>query len=111
MAPAACIHAVLVFSLPVTPHLSLALPLQLASNAQLYVNDAFGTAHRAHASTEGVTKFLKPSVAGFLLQKVQEAAAGLQQDQSMSSSHQWIYRQTAPVFRTRVHLHRLVSPA
>ena len=35
-----------------------------------YVNDAFGTAHRAHASTEGVTKFLKPSVAGFLLQKV-----------------------------------------
>lgn len=34
-----------------------------------YVNDAFGTAHRAHASTEGVTKYLKPSVAGFLLQK------------------------------------------
>lgn len=44
-------------------------PSQLASNADLYVNDAFGTAHRAHASTEGVTKFLKPSVAGFLLQK------------------------------------------
>lgn len=43
---------------------------QLAANADLYVNDAFGTAHRAHASTEGVTKFLKPSVAGFLLQKV-----------------------------------------
>uniref|UniRef100_A0A2P2M3S0 Phosphoglycerate kinase n=1 Tax=Rhizophora mucronata TaxID=61149 RepID=A0A2P2M3S0_RHIMU len=42
---------------------------QLASLADLYVNDAFGTAHRAHASTEGVTKFLKPSVAGFLLQK------------------------------------------
>jgi len=42
---------------------------KLASNADLYVNDAFGTAHRAHASTEGVTKFLKPSVAGFLLQK------------------------------------------
>ncbi|CAI9760318.1 unnamed protein product [Fraxinus pennsylvanica] len=41
----------------------------LASLADLYVNDAFGTAHRAHASTEGVTKFLKPSVAGFLLQK------------------------------------------
>ncbi|KAK8953671.1 hypothetical protein KSP40_PGU016265 [Platanthera guangdongensis] len=35
----------------------------------MYVNDAFGTAHRAHASTEGVTKFLKPSVAGFLQQK------------------------------------------
>ena len=31
----------------------------------MYVNDAFGAAHRAHASTEGVTKFLKPSVGGF----------------------------------------------
>ena len=43
---------------------------KLASVADLYVNDAFGTAHRAHASTEGVTKYLKPAVAGFLLQKV-----------------------------------------
>eukprot|EP01018_Ginkgo_biloba_P021276 Gb_07034 [translate_table: standard] len=42
---------------------------QLASVADLYVNDAFGTAHRAHASTEGVAKYLRPSVAGFLLQK------------------------------------------
>ena len=42
---------------------------KLAAPAQLYVNDAFGTAHRAHASTEGVTKYLKPAVAGFLLQK------------------------------------------
>ncbi|XP_074569744.1 phosphoglycerate kinase, cytosolic-like [Curcuma longa] len=42
---------------------------KLASLADLYVNDAFGTAHRAHASTEGVTKFLKPAVAGFLMQK------------------------------------------
>ena len=42
---------------------------KLAAPAQIYVNDAFGTAHRAHASTEGVTKYLKPSVAGFLLQK------------------------------------------
>ena len=41
---------------------------QLASLGEVYVNDAFGTAHRAHASTEGVTKFL-PSVAGFLMQK------------------------------------------
>ncbi len=32
----------------------------------MYVNDAFGTAHRAHGSTAGVTEFLKPSVAGFL---------------------------------------------
>jgi phosphoglycerate kinase len=42
---------------------------KLASIADLYVNDAFGTAHRAHASTEGVTKFLKPSVAGLLIEK------------------------------------------
>jgi phosphoglycerate kinase len=42
---------------------------KLAANADFYVNDAFGTAHRAHASTEGVTKFLKPSVAGYLVEK------------------------------------------
>jgi phosphoglycerate kinase len=41
---------------------------QLASLADVFVNDAFGSAHRAHASTEGVTKYL-PSVAGFLLEK------------------------------------------
>merc|ERR1719453_2981434 len=42
---------------------------KLAANADIFVNDAFGTAHRAHGSTEGVTKYLSPSVAGFLLQK------------------------------------------
>ncbi len=42
---------------------------QLASVADLYVNDAFGTAHRAHASTEGVTHYLQPAVAGFLIEK------------------------------------------
>ena len=41
---------------------------QLASLADIFVNDAFGSAHRAHASTEGVTHFL-PSVAGFLMEK------------------------------------------
>jgi phosphoglycerate kinase len=41
---------------------------QLASVADVYVNDAFGTAHRAHASTEGVTHFL-PAVAGFLMER------------------------------------------
>lgn len=40
----------------------------LASLADIYVNDAFGTAHRAHASTEGVAHYL-PSVAGFLMEK------------------------------------------
>lgn len=42
---------------------------ELASYGDLFVNDAFGTAHRAHASTEGITKFLKPAVAGYLMQK------------------------------------------
>jgi phosphoglycerate kinase len=42
---------------------------KVAANADLYVNDAFGTAHRAHASTEGVTKYLSPSVAGYLIEK------------------------------------------
>lgn len=42
---------------------------KLAANADMYVNDAFGTAHRAHSSTEGVTKYLRPSVAGYLIEK------------------------------------------
>ena len=42
---------------------------KLAALAEVYVNDAFGAAHRAHASTEGVTKFLSPSVAGLLMEK------------------------------------------
>lgn len=42
---------------------------ELAAPYDMYVNDAFGTSHRAHASTEGVTKYLSPSVAGFLLNK------------------------------------------
>ncbi len=46
----------------------LGLAEKLANLADLYVNDAFGTAHRAHSSTEGVTHF-KPGVAGFLLEK------------------------------------------
>ena len=42
---------------------------QLAANADLYVNDAFGTAHRAHASTAGVTEYLSPAVGGYLIEK------------------------------------------
>ena len=45
-----------------------ALAKQMASLADVFVNDAFGSAHRAHASTEGVTHYL-PAVAGFLLEK------------------------------------------
>ena len=44
------------------------LSKEFASLAEIFVNDAFGTAHRAHASTEGVTKFL-PAVSGFLIEK------------------------------------------
>jgi len=47
----------------------LAFAKALAENADLYVNNAFGTAHRAHASTEGVTHYLQPAAAGFLLEK------------------------------------------
>jgi phosphoglycerate kinase len=42
---------------------------QLAELGDVYINDAFGSAHRAHASTEGVTKFIKISAAGYLMQK------------------------------------------
>jgi phosphoglycerate kinase len=42
---------------------------QLAGLADIYVNDAFGTAHRAHASTEGITKHLAVAVCGFLMKK------------------------------------------
>jgi phosphoglycerate kinase len=42
---------------------------RLARLAEVYVNDAFGTAHRAHASTEGVTHFMSPCAAGYLLKK------------------------------------------
>ncbi|MDR3666913.1 MAG: phosphoglycerate kinase [Ignavibacteriaceae bacterium] len=42
---------------------------QLADLGDVYVNDAFGSAHRAHASTEGLTKFISVSVAGYLMQK------------------------------------------
>jgi phosphoglycerate kinase len=42
---------------------------KLAKLADVYVNDAFGAAHRAHASTAGITKFLQPAVAGFLMEK------------------------------------------
>lgn len=46
----------------------LGLAEQLAKLADVYVNDAFGSAHRAHSSTEGVTRFL-PGVAGFLMEQ------------------------------------------
>ncbi len=52
---------------------------KLASYADIFVNDAFGTAHRAHASTEGVTHYL-PAVAGFLIKKELEFMGGALED-------------------------------
>lgn len=49
---------------------------ELASLAEIYVNDAFGTAHRAHASTEGVAKYLSAAVCGYLIQKEIEIMGG-----------------------------------
>ncbi len=52
---------------------------ELASMAEIYVNDAFGTAHRAHASTEGVSHYL-PAVCGYLIQKEITVMGGALQD-------------------------------
>ncbi len=52
---------------------------ELASMADIYVNDAFGTAHRAHASTEGVTHYL-PAVCGYLIQKEISVMGGALED-------------------------------
>jgi phosphoglycerate kinase len=49
----------------------------LAELGDVYVNDAFGSAHRAHASTEGVARYLKPAVAGLLMEKELEYLGGL----------------------------------
>ncbi len=49
---------------------------KLAGLGDMYVNDAFGTAHRAHASTEGVTRFFDTNVAGYLMKKEIEYLVG-----------------------------------
>jgi phosphoglycerate kinase len=53
-----------------------ALAKQLAELGDLYVNDAFGAAHRAHASTAGVAQFLRPAVAGLLMERELEYLGG-----------------------------------
>lgn len=53
-----------------------ALAKAFAALGDLYVNDAFGAAHRAHASTEGITKHLRPAVAGLLMRKELEYLGG-----------------------------------
>jgi len=49
----------------------------LAAFGDVYVNDAFGTAHRAHASTAGVTRYIQPAVAGFLIMKELDYLGGV----------------------------------
>jgi phosphoglycerate kinase len=56
------------------------LSRELASLGEAFVNDAFGSAHRAHASTAGVTEFLRPAVAGHLLEKEVTTLEGLVED-------------------------------
>jgi phosphoglycerate kinase len=53
---------------------------KLASLADLFVNDAFGSAHRAHASTAGVTAYLQPAVAGYLVEKELQFLSGAIED-------------------------------
>ena len=48
----------------------------LAGNAEIFVNDAFGTAHRAHASTEGVTHHVTQSAMGLLIERELEFSGG-----------------------------------
>ncbi len=55
----------------------LGLARALAGLGDVYVNDAFGTAHRAHASTAGVAQFLRPAVAGLLMERELEHLGGL----------------------------------
>ncbi|HUF66509.1 MAG TPA: phosphoglycerate kinase [Gemmatimonadaceae bacterium] len=56
------------------------LARSLAELGDFYVNDAFGAAHRAHASTEGVARFLRPAVAGFLMERELEYLGGAVED-------------------------------
>ncbi len=49
---------------------------QLAALADVYINEAFGTAHRSHASTVGITKYMKVSAAGFLMKREVETLEG-----------------------------------
>jgi phosphoglycerate kinase len=56
------------------------LAAALAELADVYVNDAFGSAHRAHASTEGVAKLVDDRAAGYLLQREVEALSGVLED-------------------------------
>jgi len=59
---------------------------ELARGKQVYVNDAFGTAHRAHASTVGVTRFLRERAAGFLMLQELEALRAVTENPAILTS-------------------------
>ena len=67
--PAACSCSRTCASTPPRKRTIPAFAKQLAALADVYVNDAFGSAHRAHASTEGITKFVPQAASGFLMKK------------------------------------------
>ena len=68
---------------------------KLASLADVYVNDAFGTAHRAHASTEGITKYL-PAAAGYLVQKEIEIMGKALTNPERPFWRFWVERRSLP---------------
>lgn len=63
---------------------------QLIKHADVYVNDAFGSAHRAHASTEGVAKLVPTAVAGLLLQKELEYLGKIDEDCDVVCFTKWV---------------------
>ncbi len=62
---------------------------QLASLADIYVNDAFGSAHRAHCSTVGVTKYIKETAVGYLMQKEIEFLGNAVNNPKRPCSNSW----------------------
>ena len=63
----------------------------LAGNAEIFVNDAFGTAHRAHASTEGVTHHVSQSAMGLLIERELEFLEGKLEspEKTLCRHHGW----------------------
>ncbi len=67
---------------------------QLAELADIYVNDAFGSAHRAHASTEGIVHQVKEAAAGLLMAKESSISAGCSSNPIGRSSRSWAARRS-----------------
>ena len=67
---------------------------ELARHKQVYVNDGFGTAHRAHASTVGVTRFLAERAAGFLMMRELDALRAVTENPNGRRSRSWAARKS-----------------